>query len=195
LDEMGKAMPDYSETLKRLEEATRVISDESLRRIAFERLLEHELSGSKPPSMREASKNDAVEHASQQPKRSRYKGKAASVSSGAREQVKALELSPDEKGLPPWSTLTSLDKYLWILEVANRNNIDGLTCPEISSLIYDAFKENHKPEQVSNLKTRIRVAHVRPVKIQLPDRELTGYQILRQGIEHLNKLAAEAAKK
>jgi hypothetical protein len=183
-------MTDYSETLKKLEEATKAISDETLRRIAFERLLEHELSGDKARTKGQITK-DEPEGRVARPKRPKSRGSGGNPNSNIREEVNDLRLSPDEEGLPPWAPLGALDKYLWILEAAHKKNIDGLSCPETSALIYRVFRENHKPEQVANLKTRIKIAHVQPAKIHCGERHLAGYQILRGGIDHLKKLGSK----
>jgi hypothetical protein len=186
-------MTDYSEILKKLETETKVISDDSLRRIAFERLLEHELSGGKSQNKKNPSAaKTTTPHT--KAKRVNSRGNPTSAASSVRDEVSKFRLSPDEPELPKWGSLGALDKYLWVLEVANRNKVDGLTSVEISSLIYEAFKENHGPGQVSNLKTRIKQAHVRPVRIQCGAKKLTGYQILKDGIDHLKKLATDGGK-
>jgi hypothetical protein len=186
-------MTEYGEILKKLEEATKLISDESLRRIAFERLLEHELSGAKTPDKKLISKDESEERPSRA-KRSKASRPAGDTASNIREEVKALQIFPDEEGLPPWNSLGALDKYLWMLEAAQKKKIDGLSCVEISSLIYDVFKENHQQEQVANLRTRIKRGHVRATKISCGDKKFAGYQILRGGTDQLKGLASERAK-
>jgi hypothetical protein len=190
---LPNSMTDYAETLKKLEEATKFISDESLRRIAFDRLLEHELSGGKTLSKFSGQPPDSTPLA----KTKQTRNKASTVGSGSkiRDEVSSLQISSDEDGLIEWHALGNLEKYLYILEAADRKQIDGLTCTEISTLIYNNFKENHQVDQVSNLKTRIRKAHVRPVKIQIGQRKLMGYQILSKGKAQLKAEAAKDVKK
>jgi hypothetical protein len=185
---------DYDGILKKLEEATKGISDEALRRIAFERLLEHELSAHKTPGKAKSPEGEPQERATR-PRRLRGKASSSSPPSAVRESVKNLEISPDEQGLPAWNSLGALDKYLWILEAAHQKNVDGLTSGEIGLLIYETFKENHGPNQVSNLKTRIKQGHVRTTKIPSGSTTLAGYQILKGGIEHLQKLASDGSNK
>lgn len=111
-----------------------------------------------------------------------------------RDEIKNLQISPVQDGLPSWATLGALDKYLWILEAAHIGKVDGLANVEIGSLIYDVFKENHGSDQVANLKTRIKRGHVRSVKIQCGKKKLNGYQILKGGIDHLKESVADGAK-
>jgi hypothetical protein len=187
-------MTDYAQTLAKLEEAVKAIADESLRRIAFERLLEHELSGGKTPSKKASAEHEPAERPARS-RRANSKGRTISPAPIARDELKNLQISPVQDGLPSWATLGALDKYLWILEAAHRAKVDGLANVEISSLIYDVFKENHKTEQVGNLKTRIKTGHVRSVKIQCGKKKLNGYQILKGGVDHLKASAADGAKK
>jgi hypothetical protein len=182
-------MSDYSEMLKRLEEATKVISDDSLRKIAFERLLNHELSGGEKHSVPKPHK-DLPEEPVVRTRRVRSKPSAAGPAPSVRNVVDALDISPDEASLPAWGTLSQLDKYLWILEAAHLKSVDGLSPAEISKLIYDVFKENHQTNQVNNIKTRIKRGHVRAVKVLSGSTNTTGYQILKGGIDHLRTLAS-----
>jgi hypothetical protein len=190
----GNPVMDYDEILRKLEEVTKVISDESLRRIAFERLLEHELSAHKTSGRAKSPEGEPKERATR-PRRQRGKASPAGPPPAVRESVKNLGISPDEEGLPAWNTLGALDKYLWILEAAHQKNVDGLTSGEIGLLINETFKENHGPNQVSNLKTRIKQGHVRTTKIPSGSTAVAGYQILKGGIEHLQKLASGGSKK
>lgn len=182
-------MAEYEELLQKIEQATKVITDEGLRRIAFEQLLKHELAGHHASSDKGERKPPAREQISR-PARQRGRGSQASTSSGVRERVRTLGISPDENGLPPWSSLVQLDKYLWILEAAHKKGIEGLTAAEISFLIFGVFRENHGTNQVNNLSTRIRKTHVRKATFSDGSATLSGWQILRAGKEHLQKLAS-----
>jgi hypothetical protein len=190
-------MTDYAETLKKIEEATKVVADDSLRRIAFEQLLKHELSAHKSSARDKQLKEEPAEpeQSETRTRRVRNKGSAATASPSIREEVKQLQISPDEAGLTPWGPLGALDKYLWILEAAEKKHIDGLSVPEISALIFEIFREHHKPEQVGNIRTRIKRGHVRTIKIQSGTKNLAGYQILKGGKEHLKTQASAAADK
>jgi hypothetical protein len=188
-------MTDYAETLKKIEEATKVISDDSLRRIAFEQLLKHELSPHKSPGRDKQLKEEpaAPEESATKTRRVRNKGTAAGASPGIREEVKQLQISPAEEGLPPWGPLGALDKYLCIIEAAEKKHVDGLSAAEISWLIFEIFRDNHKPEQVGNIRTRIKRGHVRTIKIPSGTKKFAGYQILKGGKEYLKTQAATAA--
>jgi hypothetical protein len=185
-------MSEYDQLLQKIEQATKTISDETLRRIAFEQLLKHELAGHHKRNEEPEPQGPIRERVSR-PARQRTRTSQVSVSSGVRESVKALGISPDEGGLPPWSSLGQLDKYLWILEAAHKKTIEGLTTTEISFLIFEIFRETHRPNQVNNLATRIRKAHVRKATFSDGSSQVTGWQILRAGKEHLQKLASGPA--
>src|SRR5437879_4874659 len=91
---------------KQAEEAIADMPEGPLKVKAFEVILSRLLEG-------------ANEHtrASQQVLRSRKSRNAhAKVNppSSIREEVKKLEVSPDEASMPPWNSLVALDKYLWI---------------------------------------------------------------------------------
>jgi hypothetical protein len=182
-------MIEYAELLKRLEETAKVVTDESLRGIAFEQLLKHELSvgnnleGQTPPTKQ-------IER--QTVKRSKPKSKLpqATAASGIREGIRTLAISPDESGLPAWSSIGALDKYLWVLEAAHKKKVEILTASEISYLIFEIFRENHKTNQVNNLKTRIKKGQVRVAKQTEGSTTITGWQILNAGSQHLQALAS-----
>jgi hypothetical protein len=177
-------MAEYDEILQKIEQATRIITDEGLRRIAFEQLLKHELAG-------HVKDGDEPKPASEQlsrPAKPRSRGSRATPASDIRPSVKSLGISPDEAGLPRWDSLGKLDKYLWILEAAHNKGIEGLTTAEISFLIFEVFRESHGANQVGNLATRIRKTHVRKASFSDGSATLSGWQILKAGKEHLQKL-------
>ena len=65
----------------------------------------------------------------------------------------ALDISPDEKGLVSWASLSAdWKKFCWILEAARLKNIDGLTNAEISHLIGRVFRESYAPKLVNNIR-------------------------------------------
>ena len=128
-------------------------------------------------------------------RKSKDAGAKANPPSSIREEVKKLEISPDENGLPPWGALGILDKYLWILEAAHKKNIDGLTNAEISALIYKVFKENLPSKSVGNLKTRIKKMHVRSADVLNGAITISVWQILKAGIEHLWNLTSPQGSK
>jgi len=84
-----------------------------------------------------------------------------------RQSVDDLKIDPTEANLPQWNGLKNLDKYLWTLEAASRQSVDGLTNREISHLIFETFRENQAIESVNNLKTRIKSGHVRLTDVAL----------------------------
>lgn len=175
-------MTDYDSLLRKVENAVQSVSDEGLRRIAFDRLLSHELefqSERSTPQTQESPTRNARQS------KPRNKPPSASQPSSGRQEVQNLDISPDDAGLPPWSSLGALDKYLWILEAAHKKGIEALSASEISGLIFKIFRESHGTNQVNNLKTRIRQQHVRTTK--------DGWQILKAGKERLQARASKDA--
>ena len=186
-------MTEYDELLKKVEKATENITNEDLRRIAFQRLLDHELTlhGQRTQPPTPPAKTPAVERSRRSPTKSSRAGSAINL----REEVKALGISPDESELPKWASLKALDKYLWILEAAHRKHIDGLTTAEIKAMIFNVFRENHDTNQVNNLKTRLKAGHVKVCRISIGSAQVEGLQILKGGKDHLQKLRNEASGK
>jgi hypothetical protein len=180
---------EYSEILKRAEAAAAAITDQSLKSIAFDRLLEHELALlDAPPRNREPKRIT--------PTANTRKGRtSARTASGVREDIERLRISPDADGLPPWNSLAVSDKYLWTLMAAKNAGVDGLTGPEISSLIFEIFRETHQSNQISNLKTKIRLGFVQLSKNRADNSNLMIWQILPKGIQHLQSLAVGQGSK
>jgi hypothetical protein len=186
---------EYDELLLKIEQATTVITDEGLRRIAFDLLLRHELAGHHGSTKKAVPKIGERTELTR-PAKPRSRGSRTASSSDIRERVKSLGISPGEAALPRWSSLRQLDKYLWVLEAAHKKGMEGLTAPEISWLIFEIFRENHRSGQVNNLKTRIRNAQVQKKSFVDGSETLSGWQILKAGKEHLQELAsAPAAEK
>jgi hypothetical protein len=173
-------MRDYSELLKKVEEASKIVTDDSLRPIPFKELLRHELL-----HFKEDTGPQAHAHRKNPP--------AAIEASGGSDITETLEISPDEPQLPHWSGLGKLDKYLWILEAAHRKGVDGLSATEISKLMYSTFRKSHTAAQVHNLGTRIKKGHVRTMNALRGVPKAPGFQILKGGSDHLKTLTAKKA--
>jgi hypothetical protein len=179
---------EYSEILKRAEAAAATITDQSLKSIAFDRVLEHEFALIAAPRTRDPERITPTGNA--------RKGRTGPrTTSGAREDVKRLRISPDGDGLPPWNSLTVSDKYLWTLMAAKNAGVDGLTGPEIGSLIFEIFRETHQSNQISNLKAKIRLGFVQLSKNASGNSSLMLWQILPKGVQHLQSLAVGQGSK
>lgn len=184
-------MTNLQEILKSTEESVQSIGDVDLRKIAFQEILRHRLNAdqSQPEKRRDGG-------AARSP---RLKGRSsaapkASSQPAIRPEAAALELSPDEPGLVPWSTL-SVDwkKFCWILQAA-RPRVDGLTNSEISYLIDKVFRESKSPDVVNNLKVQIKKGMVKSVIAKSGDREYRVWKILAGGIKEVAAAAVVANK-
>jgi hypothetical protein len=171
---------DYSEMLKRIESSTAVLTSESYRAAAFDRLLQHELTNLGTNHKSRAPIARAIKTRSRAPK--------AGEKSVVREEVRAVHITPDTEGLPPWNVLGVLEKYLWILAAARKAKVDGLSTSEIEFLIFKIFRESHKSNRIKNLKTKIKVAFVQIASVVGSQGTVKVWRILRKGEEHLNSL-------
>lgn len=184
-------MTEYAELAKKAEEAVKGVADEGLRRIAFDQILKQELSRLRETEDHREPHAGARQQG-QRRRKPRGRNTQTSEPSGTREQVKNLALSTDEPGLPRWSALGQIDKYLWVLEAGHKKGIEGLTAAEIRHLIFATFRESHKANQVNNLATRLKQGHVR--KVRLPEGS-HAWQILKGGKDHLKEVEAQASLK
>ena len=183
-------MSNLQAILKSAEESVRTVDDPDLRKIAFQEVLRHRLrsdeaSPDKPRQGAAAS--------SRGPKKGRASPAPKANSQPAiRPEVAALDLSPDERSLAPWGTLTAdWKKFCWILEAA-RKKVEGLTNSEISHLIEKIFRERYRAEVVNNLKVQIKKGMVKSVIIESGDREYRVWKILNGGTKEVTAKPAAA---
>jgi hypothetical protein len=168
--------------LKSAEQTAQAVADPELRKIAFQEIVKHALAGQEAPPT-PAQRPAAARQ--QKPRSLAGKGKAAGTPV-IRPDIASLELSPDEKGLAPWGTLsTDWKKFCWILEAARKKGVDGLSNSEISHLVDKTFRESKTPEVVNNLKVQIKRGMVRSVVIKSADREYRVWRILAGGIKEV----------
>ncbi len=176
-------MNNLQAILKVSEESVRTVGDPELRKIAFQEVLRHQLR------FNEASPNKPGREATTNSRRPKGRSSPAPKATGqaaVRPEVAALDLSPDERSLAPWSTLTAdWKKFCWVLEAAHQKKVDGLTNSEISHLIEKVFRENYKAEVVNNLKVQIKKGMVKPVTIVADEREYRVWKILNAGIKEV----------
>jgi len=182
---------DHKKILQSAEEACQVVQDLELRKIAFQEIVRSKLQNSDGDTPR------TKEH----PELTHTKASRARVRSritralGTREIVNQLDISPDEKGLPEWLSLSQdWKKFCWILEAARQKGVDGLTGPEISFLIERVFRERFSPAQVNNLKKKIRSGYVRVVKLEDGGRMVDAWRILAAGTAELKKPVESISK-
>jgi hypothetical protein len=185
-------MTDYKDLLKSLEEATGAIQDPELKKIAFQELLRNALQTPSGTTRAEKpAKAVATAAPKAKPNRAKQPTKGTRTPS-VRESVKALDINPDEKGLPTWSSLTQdWKKFCWILEAAKLKGIDGLTPAEISYLIERVFRESFTTAQVANLKVKLKAGLVKAIKVE---GGANGWKILSGGTKELAN-PAQAEKK
>jgi|ERR1700677_1113903 len=187
-------MTDHQKILQSAEEASKVVQDPELRKIAFQEIIRSELqkAGGKDPAKPAPAPAPASPAKSAKPARTKPQGKITRAP-GARDDVKNLDISPDEKDLPVWSSVgQDWKKFLWLLEAARDKGVDGLTAPELAYLADHIFRENFSAAQVNNLKKKIKGGFVRVVKLTIGDRNVDAWKILSNGIEELKKPAAPA---
>jgi len=183
-------MSNLHAILKSAEEAVQAVGDPDLRKIAFQEVLRHRLSSE------EATPDKPGRGTAVIPRRPKVRASSATRPSNLpaiRPEVAALDISPDEKGLVPWDTL-SVDwkKFCWILEAAHQRKVEGLTNSEISHLIDKVFRESKAPEVVNNLKVQIKKGMVKSVVTKSGDREYRVWKILAGGAKEVTAKAAAA---
>jgi hypothetical protein len=181
-------MSNLQAILKSSEESVRTVEDPELRKIAFQEVLRHQLRFDEAPlhkRRQEAATN------SRRPKGRSSPAPKANSQPAIRPEVAALDLSPDESGLIPWSTLSAdWKKFCWILEAAHLRKVEGLTNSEISHLIDKIFRESKSAEVVNNLKVQIKKGMVKSVIIKSGDREYRVWKILAGGAKEVTAKAA-----
>lgn len=100
----------------------------------------------------------------------------------ARSEVQKLQLNVDEARLVAWSSLgKDWKKYLWILEAARLNGVDGLTNGEISYLMDKTFRESRVPKVVNNIKQKIKDRLVQPNTVNVDGKSYSTWRILADG--------------
>lgn len=184
-------MSNLQAILKSAEESVQTVADPDLRKIAFQEVLRHRLRSDEAP---QDELRQRVTSISRRPK-GRSPTPKASGQPAIRPEVAGLDLSPDEQGLVPWSSLTvDWKKFCWILEAAHRRKVEGLTNSEISHLIDKVFRESKAPEVVNNLKVQIKKAMVKSVLVKSGDREYRVWKILAGGAKEVTANAVAATK-
>jgi hypothetical protein len=185
-------MSNLQAILKSAEESVQTVADPDLRKIAFQEILRHHLRSDGAPQ------DEPRPHAatsSRRPKGRSSPAPKAGSQPTIRPEVAALDLSPDEHGIVPWSTL-SVDwkKFCWILEAARLKKVDGLTNSEISYLLDKIFRVSKAPEVVNNLKVQIKNGMVKSVITKSGDREYRVWKILAGGINEVGAKSPGAIK-
>ena len=185
-------MSNLQAILKSAEESVQTVADPDFRKIAFQEILRHRLRSDEAP---QGELRRRVTASSRRPKGRLSPMPKASGQPAVRPEVAALDLSPDEQGLVPWSSLTvDWKKFCWILEAAHRRKVEGLTNSEISHLLEKVFRESKVPEVVNNLKVQIKKAMVKSVLVKSGDREYRVWKILAGGAKEVTANAAAATK-
>lgn len=112
----------------------------------------------------------------------------ASSASDARPEVQNLHLNVDEPKLLAWSSLDKdWKKYLWILESARLQGVNGLTNSEISYLMTKTFREARDPKTVNNLRQKIKSRNVQSFNITSEGKTYSVWKILADGTKQVVK--------
>jgi hypothetical protein len=98
----------------------------------------------------------------------------------------------DPKLLTWWSLGKDWKKYLWILEAARNQNVDGLTNGEISYLMDKTFRESRSPKVVNNLKNKIKDRFVQPLTVDVEGKPNSIWRILADGSKEVVQTAGAA---
>jgi hypothetical protein len=182
-------MSNLEAILKSVSESVQVVEDADLRRIAFQEILKHALRSDAVAPSRVSASGD--------PSRPLSPKKKAAVSrqnsgTGIRPEAAGIDISPDEKKLVSWGTL-SVDwkKFCWILEAARLKGLDGLTNAEISHLIDKVFRESYAPKVVNNIKFQIKKGMVKGNVLRSGDKDYQVWKILAAGIKEVSAVSSE----
>jgi len=179
-------MTDHKKMLETAEEAAKAVQDPELRKIAFQELLKHELGALRGDKKHKSSGNTSRVAAKGSNASGKGKGKRKRAT-GIREEVKALDISPAEKGLPSWKDLPmDWQKFLWVLEAARLKKVDALTSSEISHLIETIFRQHYRAKVINNLKKKIADRFVRVVSIDMGGKSADAWKILDDGTKQLS---------
>ncbi len=121
----------------------------------------------------------------------RRRGSAGTRAPGAleaRSEVQKLQLNVDEPGLVAWGSLDKdWRKYLWILEAARMNGIEGLSNSEITYLMDKTFREVRVPKVVNNIKLKIKDRFVQPSTVNAEGKTYSVWRILADGSKEVSQ--------
>ncbi len=142
--------------LLQLEDQVAAIKDATLRRIAFEKLLETIVQPQGPagPHRRKKKQKSSAEANV----RSKGKSKASAFYSlgQVREPVQKLTLTGNIRGLPNFKVCgKDWEKYLWVLAAAKQNKIEGLNNHEIAYLLTKRLYRSTKYSTVNNIHKKV----------------------------------------
>lgn len=184
-------MKDYKTIVKEVVEATESIKDESLKEIAFQKLLEHSLD----PHAESVSKK-ADGSSTKRVKGSINKKRSTSPAvrdKAVREKVKSAftDVTPNMPGIKPLSSLKQKwEKYVWVLVVAKKKGIEVMTNNEIAYVLSEKFSVGATEKTVNNLTFKVESGFVQK-------RDLDGtraWKILIDGINWVTEGGKQVTK-
>jgi|ERR1022692_1550566 hypothetical protein len=185
-------MSNLQEILKSAEESVQTVEDPELRKIAFREILAHKL-GSGDASANRTPRGSVA--SARQTKRRTSPAARSGGQGAARPEVAGLELSPDERGLVAWGSLSAdWKKFCWVLEAARLKHVDGLTNAEISGLIGKVFREDYAPKVVNNIKFQLKKGMVKAAVAKSGEKEYQVWKILAAGIKEVSAQPATPSK-
>jgi hypothetical protein len=177
---------ELKDKLLQLENQVSVVKDATLRRIAFEKLLDGVVGLQNRGA---SSRGKRPERSNIPPGRSgRIKSKASAFYSvgQVREPVQKLALTGTSKGLPNFKVCRKdWEKVLWVLDAAKRSKIDGLNNHEVAYLLTKRLYKPTKYSTVNNVRKKVGSGLV------CLDPETQRWLITPDGEEHLASLTAK----
>lgn len=183
-------MKDYKTIVAEIVEATKNITDEKLREIAFQKLLDHSLEPNPSPV---SKKTESVE-VENSPKKANIKKRSTSPAirdNVVREEVKSAfnDVTPNTPGIKPLSSLKQKwEKYIWVLVVAKEKGIDMMTNNEIAFILSEKFSVGATEKSVNNLTFKVEAGFVQK-------RDLDGTRAWKVLIDGINWVKGETTTK
>ncbi|MBI2338774.1 MAG: hypothetical protein HYU99_00160 [Deltaproteobacteria bacterium] len=174
-------MEDVKQKLLELESQVSSIKDATLRKVAFEKLLDHTF----------ATLSSKMSPTKVKVKTRRVKGKKSSTNlyyseSMIRDDIKKMNVGGTLKGLPNFKECKSkIDGYLWILAYGKTHKIDGLNLHEIAYILSKKLFRTTKYSTVFGIRRKVKDGLV----IREPDTE--NWCITPDGETYLKNLNKE----
>ncbi len=159
-------MKDYKEIISKVEVAVKDIKDETLKKIAFERLLEHELlMNSDANSHMLKSSGQSSSPTGEEKETTKKAKKKKSTYTGpfnidtVRNEVKTAfqDLTANPQGQVPFDSFKQkFEKFLWVLEFGRKKGVAAMTNNEIAFVLSEKLAQPVTDKQVNNLKQKLK---------------------------------------
>jgi len=176
-------MDSLKQKLSELEDQVSSIKDPSLKKIAFEKLLETNLGGANL-----SRKRSSHGHSSKRTQKSKSGRKPTNPyysENQIREEVKHLNVVVMLSGFPKFKDCKSkMDSVMWILQFAKEKKVDGLNNHEIAYILTKHLFKQTKYTTVNNIRKKAKEGFV----IKEPGTEL--WRITPDGADYLKSLSS-----